>query len=321
MVENSQKIIDWSIEHSKEMSLKAEYYTGLKLYAPNLFDIGISISVNNKIYYGRGSDIVEEVAYCKALSEAIERAALKIYDIENTNGLAVHPVLDDAKNNAKNELIERDAFLCHYLLKKGFDILDFEFKEVELFLKDNININFYELCNYSNNTGVMCVASGINHQAPFGLVIGSAFGDSILDCGYKALIEVMRGVAYILETPKRSSLNETEFNELTEISFKHHGELALNVEYCKNFLTLINSNKLRIDNNVPKDSFEFEELSNDLFPIANMPLYIVRCKNKKIQNLYSGHTEPSKINLQRLSEVNMANVLFNDVNLTPHPFD
>ena len=80
MVENTQKIIDWSIKYSEQLHLKAEYYTSIKKFMPDHFDIGVSIVVNDKKYAGRGTDKIEEIAYLKALSESVERSLLPIFN-------------------------------------------------------------------------------------------------------------------------------------------------------------------------------------------------------------------------------------------------
>ena len=132
-MENTQKIIDWSIKYSEQLHLKAEYYTSIKKFMPDHFDIGVSIVVNDKKYAGRGTDKIEEIAYLKALSESIERSLLPIFNIENSNGLAVHHSLDQAKLNARNELIERDAFFCRYLLKSGMKKIQFETGQLKIY--------------------------------------------------------------------------------------------------------------------------------------------------------------------------------------------
>lgn len=71
--------------------------------------------------YGYGESNRETVAYEKAICELIERETLYLQDtnsvIKTTNGMAAHRFSKIAALNAKLELIERDAFLRHWLTR------------------------------------------------------------------------------------------------------------------------------------------------------------------------------------------------------------
>jgi hypothetical protein len=322
-VENTQKIIDWSIKYSEQLHLKAEYYTSIKKVMPDHFDIGVSIVVNDKKYAGRGTDKIEEIAYLKALSESIERSLLPIFNIENSNGLAVHHSLDQAKLNARNELIERDAFFCRYLLKSGMKKIQFEITEAEKYFKnENIDISYYEMCHYQDGYGVLCVADGVSHKRPFGLVMGTSFRSEVEVAKNQAFNEALRTVLSTVAKKESESISIEEFSKMNDdqINFRDHGRLSLNLEYSKYFKDLLNNEIIALKDNIDHDDFSYEVLDNALIPIPELPLLAVRANHPKLQQLYTGVTLAEKVNLNRLKQI-FEEVNFKSINLIPHPFD
>lgn len=74
-----------------------------------------------KRIYGYGESTRELFAYEKAIAELVEREAMFLHGIQlgikTTNGLAAHRFTFLAKQTAKIELQERDAFLRHWLTR------------------------------------------------------------------------------------------------------------------------------------------------------------------------------------------------------------
>lgn len=322
MVEDSKKIIDWSLKYSEELSLQVEYYTGLKSFIPDLFDIGILIKVNEKTYYGRGSDTNEETAYCKALSEAIERSILSIYNLKNTNGLAIHPNFRIAAKNAKDELIERDAFFCHYLLDKGFHQIKITSKKInEAVSLVNCKVTFYELCQSDGSIGILCSINGKEYVKPFGNILGTAYGQGIEEVAEKALIEALRMFIFFCSSSTKLPMSEQEFLSVQDVDFSHHGKLALDLNYSKEFEIFLNNCKISMNSNFPDEIFQTTVLDQSLFPIPEIPLFFVNVKSELLQNIYTGPTIEKEINWFRLSQVNGKSMSISTINLRPHPFD
>lgn len=322
MVENSKKIIEWSLKYSEELSLQVEYYTGLKNYFPSLFDIGIFIKINGNTYYGRGSDDVEENAYCKALSEAIERSLLAIYNLESSNGLALHPNLNIAIRNAQDEIIERDAFFCHYLLNKGF----FELKILDERIKSAIcstpfKVRFYELCKDKNSIGVLCSLNGKNFTKPFGNIMGTAYGRELNSVAEKALIEALRMFTFFNKNSESLPITEQDFLNLKDIQFSHHGKLALDLNYSEKIERFFSSNKMSINSSYSEDIFKNTILNPLLFPIPDVPLFFVKSSSDFLQDIFTGITNEKSINWNRLNQLTQMGIDMSNINLTPHPFD
>lgn len=322
MVESSKKIIEWSLKYSDELFLQVEYYTGLRSFFPDLFDIGIFIKIHNQTYYGRGSDENEEVAYCKALSEAIERSILAIYNLKNSNGLAVHPDLDIAIKNAQDELVERDAFFCHYFLNKGFHEVKIFNPKINLATShSNFKVKFYELCSSSDSVGILCSLNGKDFTKPFGNIMGTAYGKSLDDVAGKALIEALRAFTFFNTSLVSLSISEQEFFKIQDIDFSHHGKLALDLNYSEKFEIFLDNCKTSIDCSYPREIFNDIVLDPLLFPIPNVPLFFVKSSSDFLQNIFTGPTNSEEINWSRLNQLGHGLVNMSNINLRPHPFD
>lgn len=322
MVENSKKIIDWSLKYSEELFLQVEYYTGLKVFLRDVFDIGILIKINNQTYYGRGSDENEEVAYCKALSEAVERSILTIYKLKNSNGLAIHPDLNTAIKNAQNELVERDAFFCHYFLNQGFYEVSVCDASINLAVsQSSFKVKFYELCRSDSEVGILCSLNGKNFTKPFGNIMGTAYGDNLDKVAKKALIEALRMFTFFNTNLSSISITEQEFLKLQEVDFSHHGKLALDLSYSEKFECLLDNFKTSINSNYSNEIFKNSILDTQLFPIPEIPLFFVKSSSEFLQDIFTGPTTFEEINWMRLNQLSKGVVNMSNVNLTPHPFD
>lgn len=324
-MDDSQKVIDWSLRNRNKLGLKVEYYEGLRTYFPKIFDIGVFIDVSGKKSFGRGTDFNERVAYCKAFSEAIERSFLEIYNIKNSNGLAAHYKIENACQNAKQELIERDAFLCAFLIGKGFQKIR-SLKKLERivdgFANVGIEVQFYRLCTYDIGSCILVSANGRYHSTPFGFILGSAFEVNEEQASYKAFIEVIRNLDHLVRSKDNDSINLENFMNLKNHSFSDHGKLAKNLEYALKLESLFAQSQSGFIIKVPpKNTFEYRLLDSSAFPIDGLPLNVFQCASISVQNLYEGPTLSSSLNMNRLIEILGKPLVEGNLTTFPHPFD
>lgn len=317
-MENTQQVIDWTLRNKDFLDLQVIYYEGLIKYFNSIFDIGITIRFKNEIYKGRGTDKNEKTAYLKAFSECIERVACSHYKLNSTNGLAAHTIFEEAKINARNELIERDAFMCHYLLMSKLKPLSLQISGVNSF--SGINIKLYEMYRSTLGVGVLALAYGASKVPRFGLISGTSFQNNEAGAVKHALIEVARNLDDIIESHTVNDISLEDFNNLNNYSFNNHGELSRNLAYAQLFENSLNSNLLEIKLDYLKTDFRYEEI-DITFIKKNLPLKLARAHNFKLQNIFSGPTIHEKINLQRLSQISGKKITFDKVNPLPHPFD
>jgi hypothetical protein len=315
-VENSEKIIKWSIDNRNILDLEVIYYTGLKDFLPKVEDIGINIKINNYSFHGRGTDTNEEVAYLKAFSECIERATTYFLDIPTTNGIASHFDLDSAKTNAQNELIERDSFLCNFLLSSKFNKI-----HTKTFYRQssniNINIDYYEISKCSLGVGVLAMMNSSFDFLSFGL----AFSKTLDKAEERSTFELLRDFVHFENNQNLKLISIEEFNNSKDYNLNIHGDVSKTKKYLHLFRDLITKDDSPIINlNYDDNSFSYQDISNhEIFP--NCPLYVVKATNPKLQNLYFGPTTHEKVNLVRLSDVAGKIIDLNDINLLPHPID
>lgn len=283
-MENQKRLEDWIEINHKELGLSVTSLNWTKDNNLDFYDFYSTIQISNRVYQGRGTSRIKNEAIIKSIVEAIERVVCFDNDI-HSNGVAAHSSIDMAKENAKNELIERDNYLSHYLLHyKGKSInSDPRLNDLLEFLNNN---HFsYEFKNVS--LGRKC---SIAFYATFNNTTYLGFGCS--NSLYKAQEKAL-------------------FEALTKISSALYKKID-NGHSSDNFKDLINQ-KITINNDIP---IELKRLHSKSKLINSAPLYFYRATSKNCQNLFQGKTTKNKINLLRLKSL-LPDAL--NINFNPHP--
>ena len=279
-MENTEEIINWALRDGPKLNLQATYYRGLDEYFNNIFDIKVTFSFNSQTFAGRGTDLDEDVAFCKALSEAVEHLACDYYNIPTTSGLSAHVQIELAKTHARNELIEHDAFLAHFLL--GLQISKIDPGVKNLFIQDKIKIEVFHLCHSPVGEGVMVLANGLEADNPFGYIIGTSFKQNMQDAIPHAHIEVARTICHILSSKNIDDLTIEKFCNLQNYHFLNHGQLARNIDYASKLEAIFTKPIVKTLELCDLNSFTYEELSLNFLPTAP-PVKLVRASNEKLQ--------------------------------------
>ena len=315
-MENPEKIIKWSIDNKNHLNLEVIYYTGLVDFLPKVEDIGINIKVNNLTFHGRGTDTIEEIAYLKALSECIERATTYFSGIPNTNGVAAHFDISSAKTNARDELIERDAFLCNFLLNSKLKKIQTRTLN-RVSTKEIIPLVYYEMSKCFMGIGVLAIMNSSHDFLSYGL----AFSNSLEKSIEKSTFELLRDFVHFENNQNIKSISIEEFNISEHSNLNAHGYVSKNKKYLDLFWNSITNGESHCSHLTYKEvDFSYINISNhDLFP--NCPLHVVQAINPILQNLFCGPTTADKVNFSRLSEIAGRVVTETDLNLLPHPID
>jgi len=242
-------------------------------------------------YRGFGASKDRILAQTKSLFELIERTVFKMTDVGITSsGWAAHTELEIAKQNAMFELIERDAVLCSWLLKKPPEKIGFFnfriFKEKFQILQFGFGKKFVVL-------GVIVSLNGKR-------MLLSTTASNISDGIKNLLIDSER--AYLL-------LKQDSPIENIELSFHH-----------KNFCGLSDKQLNWIYQG--GEAIEYDNL-NFLLDIFDTPLWnaekawVVQAKSNKLQNLFYSAKFKNYLNFNRLrsfKEFDLSNI-----NSIPHP--
>ncbi len=318
----------WILENSEKINLKITEYLWPADFYPELSDLSAEISIENKTFIGRGSDLDINTATRKAVVEAIERACAFFDGKRNSNGVAAHPIKDLAKKNATFELIERDAFLCHFLTSTPFEKVlesDLNFTSSEKNLIQKISafgVKFHHLylINEKNCVGTITIAIGMDCKVPWGICFGMSVKEDLQESLNKSLMECIRHVIPLLKTSAIETISEGDFSFLKEIAVENHFKLGLDLNYgdwfIKTFIGNASLNKLVTS--TPFD-IKFVDLTGILKKF-DIPISCVVSTSDSLQPLFFGSTKDEFINFDRLKLfLTSKEIVSIQINYRPHP--
>ncbi len=286
------KFKSWCLENISKLKLEVKILTWVNLFFPDYYDFFISIEIDNKKIEGQGVDKNKDMAITKAISEAFERSVLFDKDI-TSNGVAAHENLGRAKENARNELIERDLFLSHFYTSTPFlEVNPNEFRiprELRKYIEDNHD-HVKILKTKKSNYGTTYVAV-IYNQKTWGGIISTQICKKANEFEIvKCLISASRTYRYEKnEGNFNSAISLENFSSLKNHTFRDHQSLAFNASYFRLIAHLFLekgeacSHLVRYED----DDFKFYEMSLSS-SLMNCPLHIVRCENQSIIRLSLG---------------------------------
>lgn len=275
--------------------------------------IETKIEASNGIFaYGFGEHNLELLAVQKSIAEGVERCVFKLMketlpELKNSNGWAAHLTKLKAQISARNELLERDAALLHWLGQTPMDqinsislpssIRNWIMKELALAPRFNrIKILVSQL------GFAPIVATFIHDQDGFGF-ISQATASCLQTAIEKALTETCR-IADFYE--KRISVTTGTDYPLTP---EEHANYYASVEKLPTWLfgniihwkfskkRWANKHKIISDQNLMTVYNDFQ----------CGPLHISYCQSSQVQKLYFGSTESALtegfINIERIKNV------------------
>lgn len=312
-MENS-KIIDWILKNKETFKLKVINITGLREILNEYHDFVIEIEINQKTYSGRGTDIKEESAFLKAFSESIERYFATKYSCLTTSGIAVHYDVNECIKNAKAELIERDIFLCHFLLGGKLNRCENDLinKFQDKLVLRNINIEFYRMHECDDSVCIISFIKCAERQSFDQIFFGVSFNKCIASAIEQSAIEALRDFLSVGDVDY--DLSVEEFDKLKNWNLVDHRRIGLNADYAKKYFeSRVNDIDLKIEY---VNEIEVGRLTSDEIP-SDMPLVCFRATCNKAQSLWVGTTTPDKINQDRIKQISRGLELFK----VPHFFN
>jgi len=313
----------WIVNNATKLKMKVEHLDWIGPFFPEIEDVHVIININDKIYKGRGHSNTQDNALKKAISEAVERI-VGLEFAESTNGIASHFRLDLAKENARNELIERDLFLCHFMTNTPFifsrDLTNLIPEGVRSYISDEgDSISIYSMRHNSIGKGLVCLISG---KDIWGGIVGLSFGT---ECDQQLVVKAtLEAFRLYWHRRSRKSLHSGlpihKFLEQTSWTFVDHGNLCLNLEYFKSIQHLFSAEK-KIETAAlvyyDLTEFSFEILSDKYSDLYDCPLYVVRCTSPYAQKLLAGPFNSENFSIEGLRRFTNNNEYH--VNKLPHP--
>lgn len=319
-MDDYKELNKWILTHSKSLDLQVERLNWVNCWLPEYHDFLVTGKAFGRTFEGRGMDKNESVAFYKSFSELVERIYCFDHKL-NSNGVATHVHKIQAVANAKKELIERDAILCHYLTKNAFQkhesfSIPNEFEELSSRLKkDGITLNFGWANSVGNNFHVaICHADGGEH---FGTLCGFGCDEKPANSLESAILECMINVVAHLDG--NLDLFPLSVNELYKKDFAK-GLDHKRVHFSHKLFKL-KTGEVDFDasQKMEKDEFEIQILKTSLPLLNNIPLYVARATSVNLQNMYYGQNQRQNINFERLSSFAGREVSLGMLPVAPHP--
>ena len=202
--------------NSQALNLKVEKLTWTEKWLPGYNHVHVEISLDGMMANGSGIDRVGDTAFIKAGVEAVERI-ICLQNKISSNGVAGH--IDDAlaKQNAKYELLERDAFLSHYLTRTP--LIDIELGKNALYQKIvekltfGVDFQVFAMKTPEDYFGHFCLCTPAEDvPAEFSSIIGLGFSDERDKSLSKSMLECYPNVIWhLIYEEKRPSIDQNTF--------------------------------------------------------------------------------------------------------------
>jgi hypothetical protein len=264
-LENKKKeLITWALEEFKNQLILSEQRWNFFSKQP-FYDYRSSLTINQKVYEGRGIASSQTQAITACIAEALERYAI---DFQNkkypSNGCAVHLNKEQAIINSRAELIERHFVMLYSLGYANAETVDLDlipqnlkYSLLELNEK-NIEVKFYKLYEVNSDVVIICNISGLKSSPSFGLTFGSSCKRSLDDGIIASYLEALPNVmAYLNQNITTITLSD--FKKIEQPKPTDHLSLYLDVEFATDYLS-----------NVKRQSFENKNIDYSLFTSKEM---------------------------------------------------
>lgn len=294
----SDELVKKTIFELNEKSLiEINQLSWTDLLDEELFDFEVNIKHGQHIFEGRGTDFNGERALLKAYSECLERICCYVNDIDSTNGCAVHSSMEEANINAKNELIERDAFLLYFvsesLPKEIVGLNKFD----DLAKLKNAQIKNYVLKENDSIYVVLSIIFSTNF-----VIAGLGNANNLKAAQLKADIESVRQFVHLVYYDKLDK--KIKFPIINFNNFNDHGNQGFDKKYIQTLSKVFLSKPQKIIDIDYDEVFCFENKSCDL--LKDSGLFFSRCSNKSIFDLTVGDIKISELNNKRLRNYNLS---------------
>lgn len=325
-------LTEWLLDHASILDLKVGRYDWTVDWLPGFFDFSLTLEVGGKVFSGRGVGESEVKAFVKAGAEAVERCVFAASDRPNTNGFAVHQNQELARRNAVHEILERDAFFCHYLTRTPFEKIPQPLLEKSIpgYLRICAKIkmlggqlHFGRMRTAHGIPAVACVTTGEDCLQPFGLMVGLGCAETLENAIMQAFLESFSRAVGLLEGRQAANkLTVDEFKNLALPTTFHHDELALDLVASRPTLKLFLQDAPGFWNEAPSDpgleiSFIEPKMPPQLTKVPVVPA-IALCSG--LQAAYFGHLSPARLNRPRLSDFCGRTLALADIESSPHVF-
>lgn len=290
-----------------ELDLKIEKIQPTRNLFPFLHHVHCRIVPDSgREYIGRGIALTESIAFEKAIGEALERYC-HVYSrmFSTTNGMALHTDVGVARAGAFQELLERDAYLCHFYTRTPFyrfesdDIDGSIFEDTRKILKQHgFELKISRLSSAEEffiAAALCCGADGTKYGFSIGLACKKNSIQAI-DC---AILETLSHLPGILAGELPRILTKHEFQNLSKVEVHDVAALAMNPDYRHQMNDFFSESRPFLSSDF-NPSVTFHEV---IVPpvLKELELFVVKAASSECQELFFSSEIRSNLNHCRLS--------------------
>lgn len=284
---------------------------------PSIFaDIEAEYLLKDQIIKTRGVDFNFDTAKEKAISELVERITLIENKDKNSNGYAAHITEKLSRESSLQELLERDAFFCHYYTQEGMTKMSLDDLPVivaEVLKKlEAIGIvgTAYKLDGILPYHYCAFIFEGKNHVKKFSYTLGLSCDQKQEDSVLKAFIEAIRTLAGYLNH-YTANFDEKSLPEI-------HQRRTFDPEDGKVFKIFFDKSNEKKRKRQSVEDFKIKtELIEQSFSKWH---FVTKSSSLELQDLSFGELKKESINLARLEQFAGRSLeIENILSLPPHP--
>lgn len=298
----------WLLDEPHPFSVKVSEVDFISDWLPGFHQFFVESRIDHHLVLGIGTAASRELALTKACAELLERSVFALHkEGRNTSGWAAYRSEVGARQRAKLELLERDAFLSHFLTRTPFpDVTndrrlkpDPVYSHFRRRLREvGVDLKVGHLGKIGRFHIVVCAAFGDRRpQRRFGVTLGLGANARLQTAVRHGLCEIFFDVMRVIFGRPRV-LSAQDFLRLGRPRVAHHTALGLHVQSAALMRKLFARQRRLLRASVPR-GFKFERVRTPRL-LKGMPLVVVRATNPKLQELYFGKTRPSVLNEERL---------------------
>ncbi len=327
-------VFDWLYRRRRALGAVFREVESFGRWLPGVRSFVVKLRRGRTTFLGTGRSRDPLVALEKACAEAVEHAVVQHAGSgwPSSSGVAVHYEVKRARDNAAHELIERDAFMCHFLgrlpvepwegVERQLGAGGASFRTLRERLRaEGVSVRLGRLSAPARAPVFVCVAFGTKHRRAFGVSVGMGCKSTVSKAVEHAIGECLSVMLPALVGRQVRPLTVAQFARLKDPSIEAHERLALHpASAAKTSRRLFSDPTWRCRRLPVPGRFAFTRLA---LPDAmkGCPLVAVRCTNDALQQLFFGHPGKDLVNVERVQAFRAAHRLApTRLQLEPHPF-
>ncbi|MFZ4402806.1 MAG: hypothetical protein ACOYOK_01780 [Pseudobdellovibrionaceae bacterium] len=279
---DQKELAIWIAEHAKHFQLKVKHLSWPTEFGLSIQDVSVQVTVNQRVFVGRGADEDVDIALIKATVEAFERAICYANKI-STIGVAGHIALAKAQENALLEFIERTSLQNHFSKKQPMQKLSTHEQIVQTkdFGKVVFRLHHFQMQTPKGIYSVFALAEAFDHK--LGGIMGLAAERSLDQAIKKSTIEVLRNLTSLQER-SINPLSLAEFKKISYPTAEDSQRLLFDHQYTLNLYKTYSQEDIFVPAENHPINVQFKNLECSFSELNSIPLYFVQATDHQGQS-------------------------------------